>query len=1588
MPFTPPQAGPLAPITRAFLLAALLLPQAWAAAPQILTPPQPAEISYRESAALTVQATGDGVSLQWYAGTSGDLSAPVPGATGPLLLSQPLMTTNSFWVRATNADGHTDSPAATVTVRPRLPGTLKGMGANYYNMLFPTNSDSAVPKFILTGATAVSAGTRHNLVIKDDASLWALGDNTFYQLGVEPPYSTNDPRQLTTGVAHIAAGGYFSLYIRNDRTLWGMGRNTSGELGDGTKQNRTAAYQIASAVADIAGGEEHSAWVTEDGTLWTSGSNHSGQLGDGSTTERLSPVQAASGVARVYAGSYHTLFIKTDGSLWGTGYNEAGQLGDGSRENRLLPVKIAESVVSAAGGHGHTLYRTTTNTLCGTGRNFSGQLGLPGTGAEGDRLTPETIAQNVKQIACGASHSLYITTDNVLRTMGANQFGVLGDGTEAERSEAFAAGLAIAVSGRDYHSIFIDGSPLVATQPQNAVIVSGKKATLTAAASGAGPFTYQWYTGQPGDTSKPVAGATTETLTTPSLRADTSYWVRISNPYGFTDSAAAQALVTTKPAVRSLAKKLTVPHLENAVIKAEVKGNQLSYQWYQGKKGNTSQPVAGATSSLLVTPPLAAGTSYWLRATNAAGTVDSASVAVAVAPALRGTLHSTGLNNVGQLGDGPLTRSLSYLPITHEVSAIAADLNQSFFIKADGSLWGMGENSNGELGDGSTTDRSLPVPLGSGFVAVASRTQKTFYLKADGSLWGSGRGIPGYSGQFLTSPAKIGDGFASIHTGSNFSLALKTDGTLWGEGGDHSGQLGQGDDDEDHYPAFTKIADGVVQAAAGNLHSLFIKSDGSLWGMGSNSGKALGLPDAPGAVTSPTQIVPSGVTRIAAGRESLFVKQDGSCWGMGGNLNPGTELPAQIATNVSQVGAGEFHVSLVTEDNELWVIGANGQGQLGDGTNTTRTELTFVHAAVTASAAGYQHSLILTGNPVIVEQPQPVAVKKGTRASLSAQVASSVPVTWQWYLGESGDTSRPIRGAKKALYRSTAVNEPLLVWARVTNRYGHTDTASVLIQPVTKPLIASIPSNTTVREGDHAALPVSASGGVLTYTWYEGAPGNISQPVATIDQPTLLSRPLRASTSYWVRVSNAAGAVDSGAIPIAVQPRVAGTLMTAGRNQYGQLGNNSTERSPVRVAVAGGVVKTVAGVFNTYYLKDDGTLWGMGYNHVGQLGTQTVNTSIVPIQIATDVIDVIAGNVYLLFIKADGSLWGTGYDNHGQLGQGSQAIRWAPIQIATDVVQAAAGEAHTIFVKSDGTAWATGRDTDGEQGNGTDIVGNVLTPAQIATGVAAAAAGEHHTLLLKCDGTLWAAGLNSQGQLGDGSSTSRHSFVPVGNGIRAVACGDMHTLVRKMDDSLWLHAETSTQIATGVESMAAGVGYSLYLTHTGELHGWGNNENGQLGDGSTTTRPTPVPLGTAHAVACGDYHSAVITQEQAAGATANASERAGTIPDPDGDSDGDGLSNLIEHAFASDSLVPGVPPYTLAMQSTESGSALVLTHRRAIGAAVDFIYEWSDDLAEWQAFTPQLQVQPVDDEVETVIATRPIVPGEPAIFLRVRVQEK
>src|SRR5690606_17912667 len=111
------------------------------------------------------------------------------------------------------------------------------------------------------------------------------------------------------------------------------------------------------------------------------------------------------------------------------------------------------------------------------------------------------------------------------------------------------------------------------------------------------------------------------------------------------------------------------------------------------------------------------------------------------------------------------------------------------------------------------------------------------------------------------------------------------------------------------------------------------------------------------------------------------------------------------------------------------------------------------------------------------------------------------------------------------------------------------------------------------------------------------------------------------------------------------------------------------------------------------------------------------------------------------------------------------------------------------------------------------------TPVSVPTlsDVAAIAGGEEHSMALKTDGTVWASGYNFWGQLGDGTTTSHPTPVQV----------------KRVGGAGYL---------TGVTAIAAGEWHSLALLTDGTVWAWGLNTLGQLGDGTTDNRSTPVQV--------------------------------------------------------------------------------------------------------------------------------------------------
>lgn len=168
--------------------------------------------------------------------------------------------------------------------------------------------------------------------------------------------------------------------------------------------------------------------------------------------------------------------------------------------------------------------------------------------------------------------------------------------------------------------------PSITTQPQGQAIIAGQQANLSVSAAGTGPFTYQWYVGNPPSTTTP-AGSGQSINVTPAQT--TSYWVRVTGQCA-PPADSGTATVTVKPAscpavVLGTPQAISVSGGFQLSINASG-GSSFSYQWFQGASGGIGSP-AGTGNPLFVSPPQTA--SYWCRVTNNCGNTADSTVVTA-----------------------------------------------------------------------------------------------------------------------------------------------------------------------------------------------------------------------------------------------------------------------------------------------------------------------------------------------------------------------------------------------------------------------------------------------------------------------------------------------------------------------------------------------------------------------------------------------------------------------------------------------------------------------------------------------------------------------------------------------------------------------------------------------------------------------------------------------------------------------------------------------------------------------------------------------------------------------------------------------
>lgn len=289
-------------------------------------------------------------------------------------------------------------------------------------------------------------------------------------------------------------------------------------------------------------------------------------------------------------------------------------------------------------------------------------------------------------------------------------------------------------------------------------------------------------------------------------------------------------------------------------------------------------------------------------------------------------------------------------------------------------------------------------------------------------------------------------------------------------------------------------------------------------------------------------------------------------------------------------------------------------------------------------------------------------------------------------------------------------------------------------------------------------------------------------------------------------------------------------------------------------------------------ITNDGKLYGWGSNGQGQLGLGATTVSEpIPKLVNQDndwkKVETGQNSFYSVGLKNNGSLWLWGGNFNNSLGNYTNHL--LPVQIATNFncKDFSTGYWRIMALRDDNTLWGWGDNDGGCLGVGSTI--NIIgTPTQVGNddNWTKVSSGLFHTLALKSNGTIWACGYNNTGQLGNGTSgngTFSEVFVQVGsenNWNDILACAGFNLAI-KTDGTLWawgnnetgqigdgttINKLVPTQIGTDTDWKSLGYsGYSAAaIKANGTLWTWGLGAQGQLGNGSTLSASVPTQIGT------------------------------------------------------------------------------------------------------------------------------------------------
>ncbi|KAK9875133.1 hypothetical protein WA026_005926 [Henosepilachna vigintioctopunctata] len=361
------------------------------------------------------------------------------------------------------------------------------------------------------------------------------------------------------------------------------------------------------------------------------------------------------------------------------------------------------------------------------------------------------------------------------------------------------------------------------------------------------------------------------------------------------------------------------------------------------------------------------------------------------------------------------------------------------------------------------------------------------------------------------------------------------------------------------------------------------------------------------------------------------------------------------------------------------------------------------------------------------------------------------------------------------------------------------------------------------------------------------------------------------------------------------------TIYGWGHNHRGQLGGieGAKVKAPTCCESLSSVnpVQIIGGEQTLFVVSTDGKVYATGYGAGGRLGIGSSDSVLIPTlnESLEDVfikkIAVNAGGKHCLALSSSNDVYSWGEGDDGKLGQGSRTSCDFPKLVEGlddyEIVDIACGGAHSAAITRSGQLFTWGKGRYGRLGHGDseDQLIPKFVEALLGYKVidVACGSGDAQTLCITDDDNVWSWGDGDYGKLGRGGSDGCKVPMKIesltGLGVIKVECGsqfsvaltrsgsvytwgkgDYHRLGHGTSDHVRRPKKVSALQGKKIISIATGSLHCVACSDEGEVFTWGDNDEGQLGDGTTNAIQRPRLVSTLQGkkitnVACGSAHT-------------------------------------------------------------------------------------------------------------------------------------